>query len=58
MTQYQVRAVCSVHSIDATTYVIDAQGLRFVSADGVTVAIFTAFDWMRIAPAVVEEPAA
>lgn len=58
MTQYQIRAVGEVHSIEAATYVIDSQGLRFVSADGVTVAIFTAFDWMRIAPAVVEEPTA
>lgn len=56
MTKYQIHATGQVHELEATTYVIDANGLRFVGADGVVVAIYSAFDWMRVAPAVAADP--
>jgi hypothetical protein len=54
MTMYQVQAggssltSAALHDIEAHTYVQDSSGLRFIGADGVTVAIFTSFDWMKV----------
>ncbi|MFP5338081.1 MAG: hypothetical protein ACLGIW_06255 [Gammaproteobacteria bacterium] len=48
MTMYQVQAQGVPHDIEAHTYVQDSSGLRFIGDDGVTVAIFTAFEWMKV----------
>jgi hypothetical protein len=49
MTTYAIKTSDSqVHTVEAATYVIDSQGLRFVGDQGVTQAIFTSFDWMMV----------
>ncbi|WP_434456515.1 hypothetical protein JQR85_13580 [Stutzerimonas urumqiensis] len=48
MTMYRVQAQGAPHDIEAHTYVQDSDGLRFIGSDGVTVAIFTSFDWMKV----------
>jgi hypothetical protein len=53
MTMYQVHAAGIPHDIEAHTYVQDSNGLRFIGADGVIVAIFTSFDWMKVVKPVV-----
>lgn len=50
MTKYQIHSTGVVHELDAATYVIDSNGLRFIGTDGITLAIYSQFDWMRIAP--------
>jgi len=56
MTTYLVHSTGLQHEIEATTYVQDSNGLRFVGVDGVTVAQFFTVDWVRIKP--VAEPVA
>lgn len=51
MSKYNVHATNKEHDVEAHTYVIDSNGLRFIGADGVTVAVFTKFDWMKLIPA-------
>lgn len=48
MTKYQLLAAGEPHEIEAHTYVQDSNGLRFIGSDGVVVAIFTSFDWMKV----------
>ena len=55
MTKYQLLAAGEPHEIEAHTYVQDSSGLRFIGSDGVVVAIFTSFDWMKVVKPV--EPA-
>jgi hypothetical protein len=50
LTKYIVHATGIEHEITAHTYVNGSDGLRFVGSDGVTVAIFTTFDWMKLVP--------
>lgn len=54
MTKYQIHSTGVVHELEAATYVQDSNGLRFIGTDGVTLAIYSQFDWMRIAPVVAE----
>jgi hypothetical protein len=56
VTTYQVHAVGIPHDIEAHTYVQDSNGLRFIGADGVVVAIFTSFDWMKVVKPVEQTP--
>lgn len=48
MSTYQVHAVNQLHEVTATTYTLGSDGLKFIGSDGVTVAIFTTFDWMKL----------
>ena len=48
MSAYQVHAVGMIHDVTAHTYTIGSDGLKFIGSDGVTVAIFTTFDWMKL----------
>ncbi|WP_312388571.1 hypothetical protein [Stutzerimonas nitrititolerans] len=50
MSTYEVHAVGMVHDVTAHTYTIGSEGLKFIGSDGVTVAIFTTFDWMKLVP--------
>jgi hypothetical protein len=50
MSTYEVHAVGMIHQVTAHTYTIGSDGLKFIGADGVTVAIFTVFDWMKLVP--------
>ena len=51
MSTYEVHAVGMIHQVTAHTYTIGSDGLKFIGSDGVTVAIFTTFDWMKLVPA-------
>lgn len=54
MTMYHVQSAGlggQLHEIVAHTYVQDSNGLRFIGDDGVVVAVFTQFDWMKLIPA-------
>ncbi len=57
MTKYEVHASGTPHEIEAHTYVQDSNGLRFIGSDGVVVAIFTSFDWMKVVKPVEQTPA-
>lgn len=57
MTKYEVHASGMPHEIVAHTYVQDSNGLRFIGSDGVVVAIFTSFDWMKVVKPVEQTPA-
>lgn len=54
MTKYQIHSTGVVHELEAAAYVQDSNGLRFIGTDGVTLAIYSQFDWMRIVPVVTE----
>jgi len=59
MTMYHVQSAGlggQLHEIDAHTYVQDSNGLRFIGADGVVVAIFTSFEWMKVVKPVEPTP--
>lgn len=58
MTQYQVKTPDGVvHRIEAVTHVNDSLGLTLYATAGGTAAIFPRFEWMRLVPAVVDQPA-
>lgn len=48
MSTFIVHAIGVEHQITAHTYTLGSDGLRFIGSDGVTVAIFTSFDWMKL----------
>lgn len=59
MTTYRVQSAGiggQLHELDAHTYVQDSSGLRFIGDDGVTVAIFTSFEWMKVVKPVEPTP--
>lgn len=49
MTRYQVRTDDMVHTVDAVTFT-QGGGLRFFGEQGVIVAIFTSFYWLKLVP--------
>jgi len=49
--EHIVHAIGVEHEITAHTYTLGSDGLKFIGSDGVTVAIFTSFDWMKLIPA-------
>ncbi|MFP5339893.1 MAG: hypothetical protein ACLGIW_15620 [Gammaproteobacteria bacterium] len=49
MSTFIVHAIGIEHEITAHTYTLGSDGLKFIGSDGVTVAIFTSFDWMKLA---------
>lgn len=51
MSTYIVHAIGVEHEITAHTYTLGSEGLKFIGSDGVTVAIFITFDWLKLVPA-------
>jgi len=51
MSTYIVHAIGVEHEIAAHTYTLGSDGLKFIGSDGVTVAIFISFDWMKLVSA-------
>lgn len=48
MSTFIVHAIGIEHEITAHTYTLGSDGLKFIGSDGVTVAIFTSFDLMKL----------
>jgi len=48
MSTYIVHAIGVEHEITAHTYTLGSEGLKFIGSDGVTVAIFITFDWLKL----------
>ncbi len=51
MSTFIVHAIGGEHEITAHTYTLGSEGLKFIGSDGVTVAIFITFDWLKLVPA-------
>ncbi|AVJ98541.1 hypothetical protein [Pseudomonas aeruginosa] len=57
MSSYEVKTSDGiVHKAEASTHIIDANGLHLHSDAGRVVGVFREFLWMRITPAVVNAP--
>lgn len=50
MNKYQVLSAGTIHTIEAVTFTQGAE-LRFIGEGGTIVAIFTAFEWLKVVPA-------
>lgn len=58
MASYEVKTSDGiVHKAEANTHIIDSIGLHLYADAGRVVAVFRAFEWMRVFPAVVNAPA-
>lgn len=50
MNKYQVLSAGTIHMIEAVTFTQGPE-LRLIGEGGTIVAIFTAFDWLKVVPA-------
>lgn len=51
MNKYQVLSAGTIHAIEAVTFTQASTEIRFIGEGGAIVAIFTAFDWLKVVPA-------
>ncbi|KRP74839.1 hypothetical protein TX23_01240 [Pseudomonas paralactis] len=51
MTKYQVKSAGEVHEVLAVTFT-QGEDLRLIGEGGAVVAIFGAFDWLKVVPVV------
>ncbi|MCO2436072.1 hypothetical protein FA346_13245 [Pseudomonas aeruginosa] len=57
MSSYEVKTSDGiVHKAEANTHIIDSIGLHLYADAGRVVAVFRAFEWVRVTPAVVNAP--
>lgn len=57
MSSYEVKTSDGiVHKAEANTHIIDSIGLHLYADAGRVVAVFRAFEWMRVYPEVVTVP--